>query len=251
MREEAAREEAVGGASAMKWPLIGSAAGHLALVAFLLIFLRASSGPGFPAVVQVVLLEAERTGDSPGGRAVARASGGVVREDSGIPRPPQSGETPERVSVGGVSPESAAGRSTPNIASPVASSSGGAPSFREAAARATPAASGPPPTAAGPPRGIVGDAGKRGGGEGPEIRLLRERIESRIVYPADAIRRGQEGEVLLRIRVGEGGVPREIRVARSSGARTLDEAARNGVTQAAPLPSRPGWFEVPVRFRLR
>jgi protein TonB len=72
-----------------------------------------------------------------------------------------------------------------------------------------------------------------------------------MVYPEDAIRRGQEGEVLLRIRVGEGGVPQEIRVARSSGARTLDEAARNGVVRAAPLPSLPGWFEVPIRFSLR
>jgi TonB family protein len=57
--------------------------------------------------------------------------------------------------------------------------------------------------------------------------------------------------VLLSIRVGEGGVPKEIRVARSSGARALDEAARNGVVRAVPLPSLPGWFEVPVRFRLR
>jgi TonB family protein len=97
------------------------------------------------------------------------------------------------------------------------------------------------------------DAGVSGGGgrEGAEIHLLRDRIESRIVYPEDAIRRGQEGEVLLRIRVGEGGVPKEIRVARSSGARALDEAARSGVVRAAPLPSLPGWFEVPVRFRLR
>lgn len=84
-----------------------------------------------------------------------------------------------------------------------------------------------------------------------EIRRIRERIESRIIYPEEAIRRGQEGEVLLRIRVGEGGIPKEIRVARSSGARTLDEAARTGVSRAAPLPSTPGWFEVPIRFSLR
>ncbi|HSL91446.1 MAG TPA: energy transducer TonB [Candidatus Limnocylindrales bacterium] len=99
---------------------------------------------------------------------------------------------------------------------------------------------------AGPPLG-----GTSGGRDGAEIRLLRERIESRIDYPEEAIRRGQEGEVLLRIRIGEGGVPQEIRVARSSGARTLDEAARNGVVRAAPLPSLPGWFEVPIMFSLR
>jgi protein TonB len=87
--------------------------------------------------------------------------------------------------------------------------------------------------------------------EGADIILLRRRIESRIVYPEEAIRRGQEGEVLLRIRVGDGGIPKEIRVARSSGARSLDDAARVGVVRAAPLPSTSGWFEVPVRFHLR
>jgi protein TonB len=81
--------------------------------------------------------------------------------------------------------------------------------------------------------------------------LLRERIQSRIVYPEEAVRRGQQGEVLLRIRIGAEGVPKEIRIARSSGARLLDDAARRGVVRAAPLPSAPGWVEVPVRFRLR
>jgi TonB family protein len=81
--------------------------------------------------------------------------------------------------------------------------------------------------------------------------LLRERIQSRIVYPEEAVRRGQQGEVLLRIRIGVGGVPKEIRIARSSGARLLDDAARRGVVRAAPLPSAPGWVEVPVHFHLR
>jgi protein TonB len=89
------------------------------------------------------------------------------------------------------------------------------------------------------------------GSGGPGTAFLRERIESRIVYPEEAVRRGQQGEVILRIRIGAGGVPREIRVARSSGALLLDEAARRGVVRAAPLPSDPGWVEVPVRFRLR
>lgn len=97
----------------------------------------------------------------------------------------------------------------------------------------------------------AGGGGDRGtAGEGV-VRLLRERIESRISYPEEAARRGQEGMVVLRIRIGEGGIPNEIRVARSSGARILDEAARTGVVRASPLPSIPGWFEVPVRFVLR
>lgn len=93
--------------------------------------------------------------------------------------------------------------------------------------------------------------GPAGGGDSAGLAALRARIVERIVYPAEAVRRGQEGEVLLRIRIGREGVPQEIRIARSSGARVLDEAARSGVVRASPLPSRPGWVEVPVRFFLR
>ncbi len=85
----------------------------------------------------------------------------------------------------------------------------------------------------------------------PAPRLLRERIQSRVAYPPESIRQEEEGEVLLRVLVGDGGSPREIRLAKSSGVRRLDEAARRGVSGAAPLPSTPGWYEVPVRFSLR
>jgi len=106
--------------------------------------------------------------------------------------------------------------------------------------------------AAGPAASFIGTGGA---GErsrpGTGTALLRERIQSRLVYPAEAVRRGQQGEVLLRIRIDPGGVPGEIRIARSSGLRILDDAARRGVVLAAPLPSAPGWVEVPVRFRLR
>ena len=97
------------------------------------------------------------------------------------------------------------------------------------------------------------DPGRAGGGfrAGAGTALLRERIQARIIYPEEAVRRGEQGEVLLRIRIGTGGIPREIRITRSSGALRLDEAARRGVVRAAPLPSDPGWVEVPVRFRLR
>lgn len=97
------------------------------------------------------------------------------------------------------------------------------------------------------------DPGRAGGGfrAGAGTTLLRERIQARIIYPEEAVRRGEQGEVLLRIRIGTGGIPKEIRITRSSGALRLDEAARRGVVRAAPLPSDPGWVEVPVRFRLR
>lgn len=103
---------------------------------------------------------------------------------------------------------------------------------------------GPPPaTAAARGEGASGADGLAHG-------ALRARIQSHIVYPEEAIRRGQEGEVVLRIRVDGLGAPLEIRVARSSGVRVLDDAARRGVIRSTPLPAAPGWVEVPVTFRL-
>jgi len=136
---------------------------------------------------------------------------------------------------------------------PEGSSMGGAAAGgdqRKTRVRLPPAQDGRPAGAAFPSSAAAEGGGGGSGGEGT-VRLLRDRIESRITYPEEAVRRGQEGVVLLRIRVGEGGIPKEVRVARSSGARILDEAARSGVVRASPLPSVPGWFEVPVRFLLR
>jgi protein TonB len=237
-------------------PLLGSAAAHLAFLACLLL-VRAAVSPEFPGVVPVVLLE-ESPGDDSAKEKRLAAIEDVGPERTEIPleaervlppvipaSPPPKSST-EKASV---PPDSGPGsgevgeRYVPGPFEAPAGAIAGLP--REAETSGGGSAAG-----RGMPRGMP--AG--GGGadrERPETRLLRERIESRIVYPEEAIRRGQEGEVLLRIRIGEGGIPKEIRVARSSGARTLDEAARNGVVRSAPLPSTPGWFEVPVRFRLR
>lgn len=48
-------------------------------------------------------------------------------------------------------------------------------------------------------------------------------------YPIQAIRDGQQGTVLLRVRVGTDGRPSEVTIERSSGSRTLDSAARQQV----------------------
>jgi len=236
-------------------PLIGSAAGHLAFLACFLLW-GAAAGPGLPGVVQVVLIEGTTDDVSSGEKTFAAAAAGVPR------RPGIRPETERTLSP--ASPMS--------LPPPFPPATEDLPTAPAAAVYRDPSPAGPAPQSTGlalrtggeaPVPAPVGTPGRTrealprdaklpgGGREGAEILLLRERIESRIDYPEEAIRRGQEGEVLLRIRVGEGGIPKEIRVARSSGARVLDEAARNGVVRAAPLPSTPGWFEVPVRFRLR
>jgi protein TonB len=75
-------------------------------------------------------------------------------------------------------------------------------------------------------------------------------------YPAVARRLRLEGTVLLRVLVGAGGAPEEVRLAATSGATVLDDAAIEAVRRWRFVAAQRGaeaiahWTEVPVRFRL-
>lgn len=74
-------------------------------------------------------------------------------------------------------------------------------------------------------------------------------------YPPQALRRGERGNVLVRVEVGPDGVPVSVSVAQSSGSRLLDRAAAEAVLrwrfQPAELNGRPtvGTVMVPIEFR--
>ena len=76
-------------------------------------------------------------------------------------------------------------------------------------------------------------------------------------YPIQALRAGVQGTVLLKVLVDAGGKPVQVAIERSSGSRTLDNAARQHVLAAWRFhPSmRDGraieaWALVPVQFNL-
>lgn len=75
-------------------------------------------------------------------------------------------------------------------------------------------------------------------------------------YPLSARRMGQEGTVVLRVLVNDGGHPDQVQLARGSGFPVLDEAALQAVQRWTFVPARrgdiptAGWVEVPVRFQL-
>ncbi|MBI2313532.1 MAG: energy transducer TonB [Betaproteobacteria bacterium] len=75
-------------------------------------------------------------------------------------------------------------------------------------------------------------------------------------YPSSARRLGQQGVVLVGVRVSREGIPGEVRLAKSSGFEALDEVALEAVRGWRFSPARRGgepvasWIEVPVRFRL-
>lgn len=76
-------------------------------------------------------------------------------------------------------------------------------------------------------------------------------------YPLSARRLGQEGWVVLRVKVDASGAPAEVQLARSSGVISLDQAALEAVRRWTFVPARRGeevvaaWVEVPIRFQLR
>jgi protein TonB len=75
-------------------------------------------------------------------------------------------------------------------------------------------------------------------------------------YPVSAREEGEEGVVLLRVRISRSGQPEEIVLDRSSGFPALDRAAIAGVKRWSFTPARRGdepieaWMQVPIRFRL-
>lgn len=301
MMEPAAKKgrEFDGWAQGLRRPLLGSAAGHVVLLAALSL-LGAAAGPGAGSAVHVILVEGTQFASSP--FAAGAAPGDRPAVEDRVPAPPGGplpgeaarhtptaasrrlsspsvpGESPIPPTVPRTPAAVAGDAPTPPVAAPEMPPSGATVSVPSSHASGDPAPAissvGKGTRANGDGIGVPGDVaattaaihrrgepdgGPREGaagvradraGDGTGTGPLLQKIRAAIVYPEEAIRRGQEGEVLLRIRIGEGGVPREIRVARSSGATTLDKAARDGVVRAAPLPSLPGWFEVPIRFSL-
>ncbi|MBF0402815.1 MAG: energy transducer TonB [Nitrospirae bacterium] len=67
------------------------------------------------------------------------------------------------------------------------------------------------------------------------MRRLKEAIESAWQYPADAARRGIHGDLNISFTINKNGTLKAIDVMRTSGQRSLDDAAVSSVKDAAPF----------------
>jgi TonB family protein len=81
------------------------------------------------------------------------------------------------------------------------------------------------------------------------IRDLLDRIRAARRYPELARRREVEGTVVVGFSVGRDGRAHDLRVVRGADP-LLDQAAREAVERAAPLPVLDGPVEVDVEFQL-
>ena len=87
---------------------------------------------------------------------------------------------------------------------------------------------------------------------------LRQWLAAHRRYPRRAQIRRQEGTAILEVELSANGQPRASEIARSSGYALLDQAARDMLERARPLPSPPPDMDVsgrllrvPVDFALR
>jgi protein TonB len=77
------------------------------------------------------------------------------------------------------------------------------------------------------------------------------------IYPTASRRLGEEGRVLLRVKVSHGGTALAVEIKQSCGFGRLDEAARSAVLRWRFVPARRGdeaiesWVSVPIVFSLQ
>lgn len=77
------------------------------------------------------------------------------------------------------------------------------------------------------------------------------------VYPPLSRRLGEEGRVLLRVRVTKDGVPSQVEIKQSSGSERLDQSALSAVWRWKFVPARRGatpveaWVVIPISFTLK
>lgn len=71
-----------------------------------------------------------------------------------------------------------------------------------------------------------------------------------LLYPAEAVRRGLEGDVMLQLSLDDAGRVLSAEVVTSSGHAILDRAALAAARQIGTLPGNPSRTRLPVSFRL-
>ncbi len=81
--------------------------------------------------------------------------------------------------------------------------------------------------------------------------LIQAAIERSKKYPRMARERGIEGVVHLRFKLTPAGAVEKVEIVESSGSDILDDASRQAVYQAAPMPYVNGWVELPIAYVLK
>lgn len=183
---------------------------------------------------------------------------------SAAPALPANAPTP-RLAVArpsGIAPHPPMPRLAAPSVAPTASAAPAAASASSTEPAAPPAPAAPPvegtlPTVAAASQAGIGQAGdSEAAFDVPPEHRADYLDNAKPSYPKFARDRGQQGRVLLAVRVGVDGRPLTVRLERSSGYPLLDAAAQDAVERWRFVPARRGqtpveaWAQVPIAFGL-
>ena len=87
--------------------------------------------------------------------------------------------------------------------------------------------------------------------KGASLRQAQAALTRHLYYPADAVARGLEGEVILLLTMTDSGQLGSVEIARSSGHALLDQAALDAARRLGSLPGSKRQMLFPVTFRLQ
>ncbi|MDH3702497.1 MAG: energy transducer TonB [Alphaproteobacteria bacterium] len=240
--------------------LLLSLAAHAALIAAIVNTDDAPPAPLHPGGVIAVEIIVEGPKSHPGVEPAPPRAGAPMILPAASGQPVHRVENPRPAAAKDASPASQQPALPPRARrKPLHFANTGVPLEKPAAVTRLPAHAARPPQPDGPNRPVrpigaaltpaaqssAGDRGASPRGENPKP-----------PYPFVARRRGQEGQVLLNVNVLPDGTAGRVEIARSSGFRSLDEAARHAVALWRFRPARQNGtpvaarVTVPVRFSL-
>lgn len=229
-----------------------SLAAHAAILGFLLCFGLAAPLPQPPSLIDIEFVEIP--GPKGGGGSPAQAFPGKASASGHRPR---AAAPPNLSNLANLTARPSANPAPPQAAAPVAVA---------ASNSATPSSlAGGQGSGSG---GAGGSGGGQGGGAGPNVGggtgqggVAVERMPTPVQqvkprYPLAARRRGQSGQVLLRLFVDKEGAVREVTVVRAEPAGLFEDAAVEAVRKWRFAPAMAHgaavgmWMTLPVRFAL-
>jgi len=102
--------------------------------------------------------------------------------------------------------------------------------------------------------GGFGLPGQGGEGAAYDFGYIRQTIMRNLQYPEKARRFGWEGKVILHFIINETGLVRDIKIVKSSGVQTLDNAAKDALLKVAAFRNKNNRLvvvQLPIEFKLK
>jgi TonB family protein len=97
---------------------------------------------------------------------------------------------------------------------------------------------------------VIVDAIAHGPSVDARLEEIRKRIQENLAYPPLARWRDVSGAAVVEFEVTDAGRTQGVRLAQSSGATLLDDAAQRAVATVTGLPVVHGRLSIPIRFEL-